>query len=468
VPSVTLRGLDSSGELTDILATDEGALAVSVVDGTITLEGGATAEGQDALLDVLPDALDDGALKVSQQGSIALDATTLAALENIVVSGSVALDASALTALENIIVSGQVSLDATTLAALESVTASVTGTVGLDAAAIDAIEAVATAIGTADANRNADDDALRGLVATEATLDAIGDKLPSALDADRLSVRADYKADTVVTGTITAAAPAAGGYVTANVPAGARSMVVYVDGSVGTISTPVEATADGTNWTVLLGLLDPIAAPSSPPQQGPLSSNSGVMNRRWESAVPAGATQIRLRASTYTSGTLNVRIAFGFSPATPIVGLGTSLTGGQQTLGSVSLPTSTNIIGHVRAASYWSDDTTTPLAAAGTFTGTGRDLTATNAGNATLGGTSAKEFRGLAVSDVAGTLYLEVSRDNSTWRRIAQAVAVQTVPSGLFVAELQHLPATRYARWVFVNGAGAQTHFMLQTMMLAA
>lgn len=97
----------------------------------------------------------DGAVKVDGSahtqpvsGTVALDATTLAALESVqaAVTGTVGLDPATLAALEDIVVSGTVALDATTLAALESVTAAVTGTVALDAATLAALESVTATV----------------------------------------------------------------------------------------------------------------------------------------------------------------------------------------------------------------------------------------------------------------------------------------------------------------------------------
>jgi hypothetical protein len=60
--------------------------------------------------------------KVDASGSVvALDSTTLAALESVVVSGEVELGATTLAALENVVVSGEVELGATSLAALETI-----------------------------------------------------------------------------------------------------------------------------------------------------------------------------------------------------------------------------------------------------------------------------------------------------------------------------------------------------------
>lgn len=81
-------------------------------------------------------------------GTLTLDATALAALEEIqaAVAGTVALDAPTLAALENIVVSGTVALDSTTLAALEQITATVTGTVALDAPTLAALENITATV----------------------------------------------------------------------------------------------------------------------------------------------------------------------------------------------------------------------------------------------------------------------------------------------------------------------------------
>jgi hypothetical protein len=84
---------------------------------------------------------------VGVTGTVALDSSTLTALESInaTVSGSVALDAGTLAALESITVQGgTIALDPATLAALESVT--VGGTVALDSTTLSALENVTVTV----------------------------------------------------------------------------------------------------------------------------------------------------------------------------------------------------------------------------------------------------------------------------------------------------------------------------------
>ena len=93
-------------------------------------------------------------------------------------------------------------------------------------------------------------------------------------------------------------------------------------------------------------------------------------------------------------------------------------------------------------------------AAAATVTGTAQD--------AAVHRYSA--FNAMAFADQAGTMRIEVSNDNVTWRRITADVAVAAnTPVILSVPVM-----TRYHRVVYVNGATLQTAFMLNTSFTAA
>ncbi len=101
------------------------------------------------------------------------------------------------------------------------------------------------------------------------------------------------------------------------------------------------------------------------------------------------------------------------------------------------------------------NETTTNLAASATFTGTSRDCGGTSATNITM----YAAFNAVAFSAQAGTLRIEMSNDSSTWRSASGDVAVAAnVPVTLSVPV-----TTRYYRAVFVNGATAQTAFMVNT-----
>lgn len=102
----------------------------------------------------------------------------------------------------------------------------------------------------------------------------------------------------------------------------------------------------------------------------------------------------------------------------------------------------------------YNNETTTALSANATFTGTSRD-TGVTAGNAQR----YAYFNAFAFADQAGTLRIEVSNDNSTWRRATadQAVAANT-PVTLSIPAM-----TRFHRVVYVNGSTNQGAFMCNT-----
>jgi hypothetical protein len=253
------------------------------------------------------------------------------------------------------------------------------------------------------------------------------------------------RADGVTTGQITAT----GQTVTAPVIAGMASVIFATS---GTYAAPVwssEVSFDGgtTYWPLQAELVSSATQLSTVAFTGAVNGSQAYV-----AAIPPGATHVRMRVTTFTTGTMNVTIAQTPAP------LGVSIIGG------VGLGATGARIGGVQRAAVWYDDTSTPLAAAGTFTGTTRD--AIGAGTGVTNGIAWPTFRSRAISDVAGTLHLEVSRDNSTFRRI-ESVATAAAASGLHVAAIaDHPVATRYVRVVFVNGAGAQTHFQLQSVLL--
>lgn len=121
-------------------------------------------------------------------------------------------------------------------------------------------------------------------------------------------------------------------------------------------------------------------------------------------------------------------------------------------------------LAHARA--QWASNITA-LGSAATFTGTSRDLFNVAVNVDTSVSAYAQEYRILAISNVTGTLNLEVSVDNATWRRVAAEATSAADTGGLFVAEVRHFPVARYARAVYVNGGTAQTHFTLVEALFA-
>lgn len=186
----------------------------------------------------------------------------------------------------------------------------------------------------------------------------------------------------------------------------------------------------------------------------------------WEASVN-GLSFIRVRATAHTSGTATWKFQRGSYATEPIPAA--QISGTQPVSGSVTatLAASTVRAGFLATAGIWYDDSATTLAGNATFTGTSRDLTVTATATAFANAaTYAKELRVSAESDVTGTLWLEVSRDNTNWRRV-KSVATSAVTGGGFYAEIVHQPSWRYARVGFTNGAGAQARFSIGSILTA-
>lgn len=132
-----------------------------------------------------------------------------------------------------------------------------------------------------------------------------------------------------------------------------------------------------------------------------------------------------------------------------------------------TLAAGTNRAAFIAKAVINHSDTTTALLANASFTGASRDLTVTAAGTQVANAAAfVDEYRTSAESDQSGTLWLEVSVDNTTWRRV-KSVATVAVAGGGHYAEIIHPPSWRYARTGFTNGATAQGRLTVNTVMIA-
>ena len=106
---------------------------------------------------------------------------------------------------------------------------------------------------------------------------------------------------------------------------------------------------------------------------------------------------------------------------------------------------------------YYNDSTTNQTASA-TLTGTSRNT-------GTAAGTVQRYayFKAFVLSDQTGTIRIECSNDNTTWRRVTVDTAVTAnTPLVLNVPVM-----TRYYRVVYVNGATPTTIFMLNSCFSA-
>lgn len=226
-----------------------------------------------------------------------------------------------------------------------------------------------------------------------------------------------------------------------------------------------EQTNDNTS-TVGLPLLhtEAIAINSNPNNAAfAIAANA---NRLFRFSV--NARYIRVRISTaFVGGTVR---AIGFFSEFPF---SSNVMNVQQGVNAnlqvnAGINAGTTRIGFIAGSGVWYDDSSTVLASAATFTGASRDLTvSTTAAAFANAATFAKELRVSAESDQTGTLWLEVSRDNTNWRRV-KSIATTAVTGGGFYAEISHLPSWRYARVGFTNGATLQTRFTINSILLAS
>ncbi|CAB4142742.1 hypothetical protein UFOVP435_17 [uncultured Caudovirales phage] len=187
---------------------------------------------------------------------------------------------------------------------------------------------------------------------------------------------------------------------------------------------------------------------------------------------PIRARFVRLRIATLiTGGSIQAFTRLSSEPWTAAAQLVASNSAANMQVtasGTVANGAGTARIGFVATAGIWFDDSTTVLAANAPFTGTSRDLTVTATATAFANAaTYAKEFRVSAESDVAGTLWIEASRDNTVWRRM-KSVATAAIPGGGFAAEIIHQPSWRFVRVGFTNGATVQARFTIGSMAMAA
>lgn len=164
--------------------------------------------------------------------------------------------------------------------------------------------------------------------------------------------------------------------------------------------------------------------------------------------MPLTARYIRVRIATaFTGGTVQAIALLSQQPyASPVLNVQQASSSSMQVLATAT-------------DNIFYNDSSTAQAAAATVTGSARDI-------ATAAGTNHRysAFNAMAFADVAGTMRIEISNDNSTWRRatVDTAVAANT-PVILSIPVM-----TRYHRVVYVNGAAAQTVFMLNTSFTAS
>jgi hypothetical protein len=269
--------------------------------------------------------------------------------------------------------------------------------------------------------------------ATLATPD--GDYAPLQVNEEgRLKVAALPGLYDLVTGAITANAQT----VFCDVARCSNIMLHMVAASLVGHNVTFEGSIDSTNGTD--GAWFAIQAVRS--NANTIELTSGVLAATpayaWELSVN-GIAFVRVRATAHTSGTATWKFQRAPYATEPIPASQASAT--QPVSGSVTANVGTSGLTAFT-------DSSTNLGSGATFTGTSRDAGATPAFN---------RFVANAVADQAGTVRIEKSTDNTTWRRASKDIAVAAnAPE-----QIEVRVTARYHRVVFVNGGVAQTQFLL-------
>ena len=154
----------------------------------------------------------------------------------------------------------------------------------------------------------------------------------------------------------------------------------------------------------------------------------------------------------------NINWQFRFISCTDYAELTAEITSGRgQSVAGQGL--GVNVIGTVPVNATAQDnifynESTTARAISATLTGASRDT-----GIAAGAVHRYSKFRAFALADQAGTMRIECSNDNTTWRRVTVDTAIAAnIPTFLEVPVI-----TRYHRVVYVNGGVVQTLFMLNS-----
>ena len=397
-----------------------------------------------------------------------LSPASLAALETITVGGTVELGAASLAALESVTASGPL-----TDTELRATPVTVDGTVSVDAlplppgAATEATLAAMLAAFQAEDSAGADGDLGMVMLAQRRDSDTTavsndGDYGTLKLDeAGRLKVATQPASYAATTGNITAN----GGTVSVNCER-FSNLMIHCTGTFSTVNVTFEGSLNSTNGTDGNWFTVQAIRSNANTIETATGNLSAAPAYAWELSVN-GLKWFRVRATAWTSGTQVWTMVPGTYATEPIPGA--QVSGTQAVSGTVTanLGAATTRAGFLAGAGIWYDDSSTTLAANATFTGTSRDATVTATATAFANAaTYAQEVRISAEADVSGTLWLEVSRDNTNWRR-AKSVPTAAVTGGGQYAEIVHRPSWRYWRAGFTNGATIQARFSIGSVAMA-
>lgn len=207
-----------------------------------------------------------------------------------------------------------------------------------------------------------------------------------------------------------------------------------------------EATMNGVDWI----LINVAVGGNLTTASAQFSGTGGPGN--YVTCDLTGFIEFRVRVSAYTSGSATVVVALTEESQVDQVGLMGAPT--------VTIGAGSSFMGFAANSDnvFWNESVTAQAISA-TVTGATRDTGVAPGANHRYAA-----FNAYAFADQAGTLRIEVSTDNVTWRRATADVAV-TAGAALFLS----VPVVaRSHRAVYVNGATAQAAFMLNTSYTVA
>lgn len=214
------------------------------------------------------------------------------------------------------------------------------------------------------------------------------------------------------------------------------SFQVISAGSACTIT--YEQSNDGVNWSNL-----PVIVAQTPTTLPASTSTATGMY-----AFITSAANVRARVSTYGSGTVSVALTLKRRAINVSAG---SLTASAAAIGSVT------VSGTVNQNSAYTDSTTA-LASAANFTGTGRPSTLSQY----------SFFAAAAFADTAGTLFIDQSLDTgATYQPIASVAVAANTGQQLAVRITGGYTSATLYRVRYVNGATAQATFRLSSAFSA-
>jgi hypothetical protein len=113
---------------------------------------------------------------------------------------------------------------------------------------------------------------------------------------------------------------------------------------------------------------------------------------------------------------------------------------------------------------WWDEGTTNPTGSPATFTGASRDIFGAASG---AGGAGYTRFGGQSITNQPGKLFVDVSKDGTTWQRVYGQATYQVTTGGSYVASIDEATFARFARIAFVADSTAPTSSQFYSRALA-